>query len=213
MTKKNRMGYLLMKKSILDYRFYLGYLLAHILLYFTYNDDKVFWYMFTSSMLILISFSIVKDEVDDAVPISVYFTFGILSGLLLYGLFIIGDFLFSLINFSIQDDVDKLYKLFSPTMFWHYLSLMLIAIPGEEIFWRGFILKKLLKNNRLWSSIVISSFMYASVNIYIGEWILVLATFIAGMMWGYLYTWKRSIPLVIVSHLVFDLFLFILFPL
>jgi uncharacterized protein len=213
MTKKNRMGYLLMKKSILDYRFYLGYLLAHILLYFTYNDDKVFWYMFTSSMLILISFSIVKDEVDDAVRISVYFTLGILSGLLLYGLFIIGDFLFSLINFSIQDDVDKLYQLFSPTMFWHYLSLMLIAIPGEEIFWRGFILKKLLKNNRLWSSIVISSFMYASVNIYIGEWILVLATFIAGMMWGYLYAWKRSIPLVIVSHLVFDLFLFILFPL
>jgi uncharacterized protein len=61
--------------------------------------------------------------------------------------------------------------------------------------------------------VIASSLMYASVSLYSGEWILVLAAVISGLFWGSLYIWKRSIPLVIVSHLVFDLFIFILFPL
>jgi uncharacterized protein len=200
------------EKSLINYRFLIGFLLAHILLYFSYDDQKVFWYIFTASMLILISYAIIKEEIDDEVPLPVYLTYGTISGLLLFGFFYIGDILFEVLNIPVQDDIARLYELFSPTLFWHYLSLMLIAVPGEEIFWRGFIQKNLLKNTGIWGSTIISALMYASINIYTGEWILVLATLIGGLLWGYLYAWKRSIPLVIVSHLIFDLLLFILFP-
>lgn len=202
-----------MKNCRFDTRFVIGFLLAHVLLFFTFKDQNVFWYMITATMLTLISFSIIKEEVDDSVPLPFYLTYGITSGLILFVLFMLGKYIFILLGLPIQDDISRLYKMFSPTLFWHYLSLMLIAVPGEEIFWRGFIQKRLLKYSGKWVSIWISSFMYASVNIYSGEWTLVLATFIVGVFWGYLYVWKRSIPLVIVSHLVFDLFIFILFPL
>jgi uncharacterized protein len=201
-----------MKKTMTDFRFILGFLLAHILIYFTFSDERIFWYMFTASMLVLISYSIIKEEVDDAVPLPVYLTYGISSGLLLYGLFSLGTFLLDFVQIPVKDDISRLYQIFSPNLFWHYLALMLIVVPGEEIFWRGFILKKLLKNVNIWISIFISSIMYASVSLYAGEWILVLGSFVAGMIWAMLYAWKKSIPLVIVSHLIFDLFIFILFP-
>jgi membrane protease YdiL (CAAX protease family) len=202
-----------MIKSKLDSRILIGFLLAHILLFFTFSDQKVFWYMFTATMLLLISYSIIKEDVDDAVALSIYLTYGVISGLVLYLLFWTGDFLFNLLQIPIQADISRLYKLFSPTFFWHYISLMLIAVPGEEIFWRGFIQKRLLHYMGQRSSVIVSSLMYASVSLYSGEWILVLAAVISGLFWGSLYIWKRSIPLVIVSHLVFDLLIFILFPL
>jgi uncharacterized protein len=202
-----------MLKSKLDSRILIGFFIAHILLYFTYSDQKVFWYMFTATMLILISYSIIKEHIDDTVPLSIYLTYGLISGLLLFSLFWLGEIIFELLHISIQKDISRLYKLFSPTLFWHYLALMLIAVPGEEIFWRGFIQKRLLHYLGFWGSVIISSLMYASANLYTGEWILVFATFFSGLFWGTLYVWKRSIPLVIVSHLVFDLFIFILFPL
>jgi uncharacterized protein len=202
-----------MIKSKLDSRILIGFLMAHFLLFFTFSDQKVFWYMFTATMLLLISYSIIKEDVDDAVALSIYLTYGVISGLVLYLLFWTGDFLFNLLQIPIQADISRLYKLFSPTLFWHYLSLMLIAVPGEEIFWRGFIQKRLLHYMGQRWSVIVSSLMYASVSLYSGEWILVLAAVISGLFWGSLYIWKRSIPLVIVSHLVFDLFIFILFPL
>lgn len=202
-----------MKISKFDYRFLFGFLLAHVLFFYTYEVHSVFWYMFTASMLILISYSIVHEEIEDNVSLPFYLSYGLISGLFLFGLFTLGSYAFEIFKIPVQGDISRLYKLFSPTLFWHYLTLMLIAVPGEEIFWRGFIHKRLLRYLGLRGSIIVSSVMYASVNIYVGEWILVLASFISGLIWGSLYSWKRSMPLVIVSHLVFDLFIFILFPL
>ena len=39
-----------------------------------------------------------------------------------------------------------------------------------------------------------------------------LAAIVAGLIWGALYEWKKSLPLVIVSHLVFVLLLFLILP-
>ncbi|MEH7748308.1 CPBP family glutamic-type intramembrane protease, partial [Neobacillus drentensis] len=61
--------------------------------------------------------------------------------------------------------------------------------------------------------ILAASILYASVNIYAGSFLLVLAAFISGLAWGYLYLWKKSMPLVIVSHIIFDLMMFIILPL
>ncbi|PLR97486.1 CPBP family intramembrane glutamic endopeptidase [Bacillus sp. T33-2] len=202
-----------MKKWIADHhRFILGFLIAHLLLFFSFEDKTVFWYFFTASMLVLVSYTIVHEEFEDKVPLASYLSIGVVSGLFLFGAFWGGNYLIGLLNLPFSGQVSRLYSRFSPDALWHYFVLVLIIAPGEEIFWRGFIQKRLLNNTNIWSAIIVSSIMYATVHIYSGQFILVLAAFAAGLVWSALYAWKRSIPLVIISHVTFDLLLFVFLP-
>lgn len=196
-----------------DRRLILGILIAHLLLFFTFEDKDVFWYIFTASMLVLISYSIIHEEIEDNTSTLTYLTLGVASGLGLFGLFWLGSFLIELLNLPFANQISRLYNRFSPDLFWHYLVLVLILAPGEEIFWRGFIQKRLSKYFSLKMTISLSVLLYGSVHLYSGEFILVLAAIIAGLAWSILYAWKRSMPLVIVSHIVFDLLLFVFIPL
>ncbi|CAM3683587.1 CPBP family intramembrane glutamic endopeptidase [Mesobacillus zeae] len=198
---------------VTDRRFYLGFVIAHLLLFFTFEDKTVFWYIFTASMLILISFSIIHESIDDNLPALSYFTIGILSGTALFLLFWAGNLVVDWTGLPLDRQITKLYRWFSPELAWHYIVLILIIAPGEEIFWRGFIQKRILESANASTSILVSALMYASVHFYSGQTALMLAALVAGLVWGSLYAWKRSIPLVVISHIVFDLLLFILFPL
>jgi uncharacterized protein len=201
-----------LKKLIADRRLLFGYILAHLLIFFTFEQVKVFWYIFTATMLVLISYSIL-DEASHRASKRFHFFIGIFSGTFLYGLFWIGNTLIDLLNLPLSGQITALYKLFSPELTWHYLVLFLIIGPGEEIFWRGFVQKKLLIYLPPWTSIVLSTLLYASIQIHSGEFVLIIAALTGGLVWSILYAWKRSIRLVILSHIVFDLLLFGLFPL
>ncbi|MDF2039481.1 type II CAAX endopeptidase family protein [Cytobacillus oceanisediminis] len=201
-----------MKSVTADVRFIGGILLAHLLMYFTFQDKSIFWYIFSASLLLLISYSIIMEEVEDKASFGTFITYGVLSGFLLYGLFWAGYSLFEILNLPLVNQVEKLYGRFSPSLIWHYIVLILIIVPGEEVFWRGFVQKRLMKLTTVKLSIILSSLLYSSVHFYSGYWMLALAALIAGLFWGWLYAWKRSIPLVIVSHLIFDLLMFVLLP-
>ena len=201
-----------MKSAAADLRFIGGILLAHLLMYFTFQDKSIFWYIFSASLLLLISYSIIMEEVEDKASFGTFITYGALSGFLLYGLFWAGYSLFEILNLPLVNQVEKLYGRFSPSFIWHYIVLILIIVPGEEVFWRGFIQKRLMKLTTVKLSIILSSLLYSSVHFYSGYWMLAFAALIAGLFWGWLYAWKRSIPLVIVSHLIFDLLMFVLLP-
>jgi membrane protease YdiL (CAAX protease family) len=205
-------GVITLKNIAADVRFIGGLFIAHLLMYFTFQDKSIFWYIFSAALLFLISYSIIMEEVEDKASFGTFIAYGALSGVLLYGVFWLGYSLIDLLNLPLLNQVDKLYGRFSPSLLWHYIVLILIIIPGEEIFWRGFIQKRLMKHANVTLSIVLSSILYASVHLYSGYWILAFAAFIAGLFWGWLYAWKRSIPLVIVSHLIFDLFMFVILP-
>lgn len=201
-----------MKSAAADLRFIGGILLAHLLMYFTFQDKSIFWYIFSASLLLLISYSIIMEEVEDKASFGTFITYGALSGFLLYGLFWAGYSLFEILNLPLVNQVEKLYGRFSPSFIWHYIVLILIIVPGEEVFWRGFVQKRLMKLTTVKLSIILSSLLYSSVHFYSGYWMLAFAALIAGLFWGWLYAWKRSIPLVIVSHLIFDLLMFVLLP-
>lgn len=202
-----------MLKCFKDIRLIIGFLLAHVLLFFTFSDNNVFWYIFTASMLFLMSYSIFNEEIEDRASVLTYFSIGIISGAVLFAIFFLGDFLIDLLNLPFKQEISLLYKQMAPSEIWHYIVLILILIPGEEIFWRGFIQKRINKTLSLTKSVLISSVMYASVLIYSGTFILPVAALVSGICWGYLYGWKKSLPLAIVSHLVFDIFLFVIYPL
>ena len=202
-----------MKNRFFDLRLVTGYIIAHALMYFTFYDRAIFWYIFTGSLLILITYAMFQEEVDDEASFFKYISIGVLSGLLLYSLFWLGVQVFDLLNLPFDSSVKKLYRWFAPSLFWQYLALILVAAPGEELFWRGFIQKRLLRYFGTFGSIMVSALLYASVHIYSGTFILMLAAFLSGLMWGALYLWKKSMPLVIVSHIVFDIMIFIILPL
>lgn len=201
-----------MKKFTADFRLIIGLLIAHFLMHFTFQDKAVFWYIFAASLLFLISYSILNEELADEASFSTYLLYGIGTGMLLYGVFWAGYQLIDILNLSFMKDISKLYGRYSPSMLWHYIVLMLIIIPGEEIFWRGFIQKRFMKYISAPKAIIISAILYASVHFYADYWILAFAALVAGLFWGWLYTWKKSMPLLIVSHIIFDLLLFVILP-
>ena len=60
--------------------------------------------------------------------------------LLFFGL---GDAMIQLFNLPFEKEISSLYKAFAPVSLWHYIVLLFIIVPGEEIFWRGYIQKRL----------------------------------------------------------------------
>ncbi|MCQ6275077.1 CPBP family intramembrane metalloprotease [Bacillus sp. V3B] len=181
-------------------------------MYITFQDKAIFWYMFTATMLILISYSILNEKVDDESTFLTYSVYGIFSGIILYALFWTGHLLIDVFHSPLDKEISRLYTRFSPSQIWHYIVLLLFIVPGEELFWRGFIQKRLLKSMGVTYGILLAAVLYASVQIYSDTFIHLIAALIAGTFWGALYAWKKSMPLVIISHLTFDLLLFILFP-
>ncbi len=196
-----------------DWRLLAGIIAAHGLLYVAYSDQDIFWYIYTAANLFLISISIISEPIDDQQNTNRFMWYGVVSGVILYALFAAGYWLLQFFPFSARNHISIIYKLFSPQFIWHYVVLVLIFIPGEELFWRGFVQKRLSRYLNGWAAVIIASFLYASVFFYSGQWIWMAAAFFAGLFWGSLYIWRKSIPLVIISHLIFDLLLVVFFPL
>jgi uncharacterized protein len=201
-----------MKKYFQDPRILIGLIIAHVLIYFSFQDKAIFWYIFSGSILVLIAYAMFQEEVDDELSFIQYLFLGALSGFILYFVFWLGIRALDFLQLPHNRSINNLYKWFAPSLFWQYLALVLVAAPGEELFWRGFIQKRLQKNFTPTVSILIASILYASVHIYSGSFLLVLAAFLSGFVWGYLYFLKKSMPLVIVSHIIFDLLVFIILP-
>lgn len=202
-----------MINKTISFRLLLGVTLAHLLLFFSFHEQTIFWYIFTGSILLLILYSKLQSDVDDKIPFSKYASLGIISGFLLYIIFWIGNKGIYFFHLPFGQSIKTLYHYYAPTKLWEYLALIIVAAPGEEIFWRGFIQKTLLKSLRSYKAIFIGAILYASTQIYSGELILIFGTFLCGIAWGSLYFWKKSMPLVIVSHILFDLTLFLFIPL
>lgn len=194
-------------------RFIQLFILVHILLAISFLTDLPFWILFTISFFLL-TVAAIRYGTFDKVLISVTnCLLAIASGILMYGLFLFGKLASEFLFPTQLADVAALYMKIQPHHTWQYVSLFLLIIPGEELFWRGYIQKYVegkVQNKQL--VIIISSFLYTSANIYTLNPLFLLATFAGGVVWGTLYLWKRNIFLVILSHLVFNLFLLVLFP-
>lgn len=202
-----------MNNRTAHYRLIAGILIAHVLMFFSFQNRVVFWYIFAGSILLLITYAMFQGDVDDEVPFFTYISLGIISGLIVYCFFWLSNQGIHLFHLPFDQSIKRLYHYFAPSLYWEYFALILIAAPGEELFWRGFVQKKLLRSFKPSVAIIISSCLYASTQIYSGEFILVLTTFLCGLAWGSLYFWKKSMPTLIASHIVFDILLFIILPL
>lgn len=206
-------GAFLAMTLIQDKRLLFGAAAAYVLLFLAFLDKDIFWYMYTAATLFFISIAIVSEPIDDQQKTSRFVRYGVVSGLLLYGVFWAGFQAIQWLVPSAATIASSLYRLFEPQFFWHYIVLVLIIIPGEELFFRGFIQKRLSHHMNEWAAMAVAAAFYASVFVFSGEPLWMLAALVGGLCWGSLYIWRKSIPLLIISHLVFDLLFVIFLPL
>ena len=139
---------------------------------------------------------------------------GILSAIALYIIFYLGNIISGFL-FSFKDS--QILSIYSNrsngSLIWIGLLLLFIIGPGEEIYWRGFIQNTLSKKMGETKGYIISVLLYAGVHIITGNVMLVIAALVCGIFWGWLYKKEKSLLPVIISHAIWDLTIFVIFPL
>ncbi|ALS78115.1 CPBP family intramembrane glutamic endopeptidase [Planococcus kocurii] len=187
--------------------------LAFFLYNLAFENTAIFWYMYTFAMLILMSLAIIFVKIFDELVTWKSLVYGLVFGTLLYGLVAAGFQLLLLTPFNIAGSVKSFLANFAPVTIWHYLLLMFIIVPGEEIFWRGLVQQKFKHYCSTPLAVLASSVLFGLALALGGFWPGAWTGIITGLILGLLYEWKRSLPVIIVSHLVMIVLLFLIFPL
>lgn len=103
--------------------------------------------------------------------------------------------------------------------------LFFIVAPAEEIFWRGYVQETLCRwvgnsTNKQWvknASLVgcgLSTALYVLIHLSSLNLMLILAALFCGGVWGALYWWRPNwLPAIVLSHGIWDVAVFVCFPL
>lgn len=92
------------------------------------------------------------------------------------------------------------------------LLIALVIGPGEELFWRGFFQDRTAATTKPIFGLMLAALLYTTVHLASGNLMLVLAAAVCGAFWGWLYLRFRSPLLNVVSHTLWDLAVFVVFP-
>ena len=180
-----------------------------------------FWVCMTVSALILTCLAFVfggKESIgtDSDLPGAKTSTvlMGILIAAALWGIFWIGDKLSQLLFSFSRAQVNLIYNIkgnVSPTL----LALLLLFIigPAEEIFWRGYIQRTLSKRLTPFIAFLLTTACYTLVHLPSGNFMLIMAALVCGIVWGGLY-WlmPQNLRAIIISHALWDAAAFVWFP-
>lgn len=138
---------------------------------------------------------------------------GILSAVVLYGVFGIGYYISQKLFSFASTEVSHVYAIRNEAHpFLISLALLFITSPGEEFFWRGFLQRWTVKRLGLIGGWAVAAGIYAAVHIASGNFMLTMAALVAGAFWGGLYLLTDNLFICILSHAVWTVLIFILFP-
>ncbi len=139
---------------------------------------------------------------------------GVLSAAVLYGVFYLGNGLVRRFLPMGSEGIGAVYALKAGAQTLRVGLLLLLVIgPGEELFWRGYLQRTWQKKLGNASALPFAVAVYTAVHVASGNPVLVLAAAVCGLFWGVLYQRSGSVLLVAVSHTLWDLAVFLLFPL
>lgn len=177
-----------------------------------------FWAVMFLAGIILSAYSIgnLKNQFKELLNFNFrHILVGIFSAFVLYLVFFVGKYIsIALFDFS-QNQISSVYTTKQGTPLWVISLLLLFVIgPAEEIFWRGFIFTKLNEiRNKPYVNLFWATLLYTFVHIWALNLMLLIAAFVCGLFWGYLYLRNKSLVPVIISHSLWDFAVFVLFPL
>ncbi len=114
---------------------------------------------------------------------------------------------------AISTEVPKLYALLRqpPGPVWAFPVLVLV-VSVEEWVWRGLAIDLFSKALSPSVAVLLSAFIYVLPQIAFRSPLLVVVAFLCGLVWGALRIWTKSLVAPLLAHLVWDLLVFVLFP-
>lgn len=186
--------------------------IAYALFFFTFQDSDTFWYFYSFTILFLMGVSLLYAKVEDEVQTLEYLLLGVGYGTLTYFLFAASYWLIDVIPFLSVAPIHRFLETFGPTTIWHFILLFFIIAPAEEFFWRGFVQQYFKKYLPTFYAVLAASVLF-SISLLVGGFIYgALAGLFSGLLWGLLYEWKKSMPLLIVTHSTALILLFLVLP-
>jgi len=179
-----------------------------------------FWWWLSANILLLtgLIFRIDTDywrriRVDLGKSLPRWIAWGFLSALLLYLAFWIGNFVSRELFTFAGPGINHVYDFRQNASSARIVILMLLIIgPGEELIWRGFIQHHFARRYPPLTAFLISTFLYTAIHLGSLNFMLILAALVCGAFWGILYGRFQSIVLNVVSHTVWDVLVFVIFP-
>lgn len=139
---------------------------------------------------------------------------GVGSAALLYGLFFVGQVVSTRILPFAGDEIGGVYATRSEAPPALIGALLLLWIgPAEEVFWRGFVQRRLAERWGTAGGLVAATAAYTLVHAWAGNLMLLAAAGLCGLFWGALYARTRSVWPGLISHALWDLVIFVLLPL
>ncbi|HOX78031.1 MAG TPA: type II CAAX endopeptidase family protein [Bacteroidales bacterium] len=179
-----------------------------------------FWWWMTINLSILISLSIITDweyyyilSKDFTKSILKKIMIGLISAMVLYFVFFLGNYLSRLWFDFAGPGIENVYKFKGDAAGIRIAILMLLIIgPGEELFWRGYLQRKFSKKYGKWTGLIIALILYTGVHIFTGNFMLIMAAFICGLFWAWMYLKYESMLINVISHTAWDIVVFLLLP-
>lgn len=199
-----------------DRQVYLTIILAFVFWYLTFAVKLLnFWLSMSIAATILTVLSIEftgvvlrKQEVNMK-----NILIGIVSAGILYGIYAGGNYFSQQIFHFARPEISSIYDIRNEGQILIIsLVLLFITSPAEELFWRGFLQRWAMSKfgqSRGW---LIAAAIYGAVHILSGNFMLTMAAWIAGLFWGLLYWKTGSIFACIISHALWTVSIFVLWP-
>lgn len=138
---------------------------------------------------------------------------GIISALVLYGIFWVGKEAANLLFAFAPGQIASVYATKAQ------LDVVLIGFflvfvmgPAEEIYWHGFVQRRLVGRYGAKAGVLGTAIVYALVHAVSLNPMLILAAGVCGLYWGLLYQREQNLIPLIISHSLWDLLIFVLFP-
>lgn len=144
---------------------------------------------------------------------------GFAAAAVLYGIFWFGHHILVLINEYTgllpqrAENLNAIYankENVSPS-----LVGLLLFFPigfGEEVYWRGFVQRYFQGRWGKRTAFLVTVVLYTGVHVPTANPVMILAALVCGVFWGGLYVCTGSLIPVLISHMVWDPFIFIMFP-
>ena len=171
-----------------------------------------FWVKIGVSVVVVSLYSLFWQRPNISVHLR-SFLLGLLSALILYSIFLLGNKLAPIILPGAKTQVGGIYSLGAgANKVFIFLLLFFITGPGEEIFWRGFLQDRLMERWGKFTGYLMTTAFYAGVHIFSWNPMLILAALVAGAFWGLLYLWKRDLLVQITSHSFWSAVIFAVAP-
>jgi len=154
-----------------------------------------------------------RPELRHDLPRSTDFVVGAVSATGLYAIFQVGDRMARRIMPAGSEDIAAVYTFRTLANRWLITALLAGIIgPSEELFWRALLQESFMRRFGRVPGTLAGAAAYGAVHLGSRNLTLTGAAAVAGTYWGAEYAWRPRLGPLLVSHILWDIWIFLIAP-